>query len=91
MYENLDIPMKNDVDGDEKIILKKSKINENKSITKYILEDKYEDISDSEEDIELGSINEFPSLNKEIIVDREKFLDIMNKKENIVLFDELSL
>ena len=71
LYEDVDIPLNTNVK--ENNILR----NQNYNVKKYIFDDDYEDISDSDEDIETGNIDEF-SFNHEIFVDREKYLE---KKE----------
>ena len=80
LYENIEIPLNN------KIQLRNKKNNDNdNTIKKYIIEDNYEDVSDSDEDIE-SNIDEFPTDRSEIIVDRQQYLNKMkqkNKKNNI--------
>ena len=77
LYEDEDIPL----NTNKQTIKLRGKINNN-NIKKYILDDNYEDLSDSDEDIESGNIDEFNSRH-EIIVDREKYLEIINKKNEI--------
>ena len=73
LYEDKDIPLKK---NEKENILKNHKKH---NLKKYIIDDDYDDISDSDEDIESVNIDEFTSSNHEIIVDREKFLEKMEK------------
>ncbi len=82
LYEGMNIPLKEIIKDDENIILR-GKPNMNSHIKKYILEDNYEDVSDSDEDDESESIDEFTGRH-EIIVNRERYLEKMDEiKENI--------
>ena len=75
LYENIDIPMKT---IDEEKIKLRSKKNNRKKI---IIEDNFEDVSDSEEDIETENIDEFDFNKNEnnICVDRNNLLNSKNK------------
>ena len=52
------------------------------NIKKYILEDNYDEVSDSDEDEESMNIDEFNSSKHEIIVDRERFIEKNKQKNN---------
>ena len=81
LYENKNIPLNNNY---ENFNNNKLRGNNDNKITKYILEDSYDDISDSDE-AEEGNIDEFDSSNHEIIVNREHYFDkirIENKIKN---------
>ena len=80
LYEDVNIPLKEITENNENKRIKGK--NSNNRIQKYILEENYEDVSDSDEDIESECIDEFPSSREEIIVDRELFLMKMKKKKN---------
>ena len=80
LYEDIDIPMKQ-ID-DDKIKLK----NKKNLMEQLIIEDEFEDVSDSEEDIETENIDEFDYKNNEhnnICVNRHKPLFNINKEVNI--------
>ena len=80
LYEDIDIPMK-PID-DDKIKLK----NKKNLMEQLIIEDEFEDVSDSEEDIETENIDEFDYKNNEhnnICVNRHKPLFNINKEVNI--------
>ena len=80
LYEDIDIPMKQ-ID-DDKIKLKSKK----NLMEQLIIEDEFEDVSDSEEDIETENIDEFDYKNNEhnnICVNRHKPLFNINKEVNI--------
>ena len=80
LYEDIDIPMKQ-ID-DDKIKLK----NKKNLMEQLIIEDEFEDVSDSEEDIETENIDEFDYKNNEhnnICVNRHKPLFNTNKEVNI--------
>ena len=82
LYENMNIPLKEIIKEDENVILKGNN-NTNSHIKKYILEDNYDDISDSDEDVESENIDEFTSRH-EIIVNRDRYIEKMNEiNENI--------
>ena len=78
LYENYNIPLKIEISN----ILKGVKENEgNNKMRKYILEDNFTDITDSEEDEETGNIDEFEN-NHEIFVDRKRLLEKKSTKNN---------
>jgi len=79
LYEGMNIPLKEIIKEDENVILRGN--NMNGHVKKYILDDKYEDVSDSDEDVESENIDEFTSRH-EIIVNRERYIEKMNENIN---------
>ena len=80
LYEEENIPL-NTTDGEN---IRLRGVNKEKNIQKYILEENYDDVSDSDEDEESINIDEFNSIKHEIIVDRERFLQKMNERDDVL-------
>ena len=79
LYEDENIPLKENSGKNNRL----RGVVKNNNIKKYILEDNYEDESDSDEDEESMGIDEFNSSRHEIIVDRKKYLEKNNNKNEI--------
>ena len=83
LYENKDIPLNNNFENYENNKLRgRGKNDDDDKMKKYILEDNYDDISDSDEDEE-GDIEEFDNSRHEIIVNREHYFDRINIENKI--------
>ena len=80
LYEDEDIPLKTNTDDNVRL----RGVNKDNNIQKYILEDNYDEVSDSDEDEESMNIDEFNNINHEIIVDRERFIEKIKEKKNIM-------
>ena len=91
LYENIDIPLKNINEEEEKIKLKGA------IVKKMIIEDNFEDVSDSEEDIESENIDEFyKNEENNICVNRKKVILKSNdendiSKKNDVIIENLEI
>ena len=91
LYENIDIPLKNINEEEEKIKLKGA------IVKKMIIEDNFEDVSDSEEDIESENIDEFyKNEQNNICVNRKKVILKTNdeneiSKKNDVIIENLEI
>ena len=79
LYEDENIPLNENSGKNNRL----RGVVKNNNIKKYILEDNYEDESDSDEDEESMGIDEFNSSRHEIIVDRKKYLEKNNNKNEI--------
>ena len=80
LYEDEDIPLNTNTDDNVRL----RGVNKDNNIQKYILEDNYDEVSDSDEDEESMNIDEFNNINHEIIVDRERFIEKIKEKKNIM-------
>ena len=80
LYEDEDIPLNTNTDDNVRL----RGVNKDNNIQKYILEDNYDEVSDSDEDEESMNIDEFNNINHEIIVDRERFIQKIKEKNNIM-------
>ena len=80
LYEDEDIPLNTNTDDNVRL----RGVNKDNNIQKYILEDNYDEVSDSDEDEESMNIDEFNNINHEIIVDRERFIQKIKEKKNIM-------
>ena len=91
LYENIDIPLKNINEEEEKIKLKGA------IVKKMIIEDNFEDVSDSEEDIESENIDEFyKNEQNNICVNRKKVILKTNdeneiSKKNDIIVENLEI
>ena len=86
LYENIDIPLKNINEEEEKIKLKGA------IVKKMIIEDNFEDVSDSEEDIESENIDEFYKneqnnicVNKKKVILKTNDENEISKKNDIIV------
>ena len=91
LYENIDIPLKNINEEEEKIKLKGA------IVKKMIIEDNFEDVSDSEEDIESENMDEFyKNEENNICVNRKKVILKTNdeneiSKKNDIIVENLEI